>query len=197
MPEKGAMHKAVRSDVTVHLLAWSAGDDHALHTVFSALHERLSSLAVRALSTERANHTLDTAGVISETYLRMLGQQHVEWRSREQFIATAAHMMRRILIDYARARRTAKRGCNVAMLPLSNAMLVQSDLLDEVTAIHDALEALAAVDHVQAKIIELRFFGGMTHDQIGNHLGLSVATIERRGRLGRAWLYRYLEGSRM
>jgi RNA polymerase sigma-70 factor, ECF subfamily len=194
MPENGVLsHKAVRSDVTVNLLAWSAGDDHALHTVFAALHERLSRLATRALSAERANHTLDTTGVISETYLRMLEQQHVEWRSREQFIATAAQMMRRILIDYARARRTAKRGRDVPMLPLSNALVVQCDLPDEVTAIRDALEALAAVDRALAEIIELRFFGGMTHDQIAGHLGLSVATIERRWRLGRAWLYRYLE----
>jgi RNA polymerase sigma-70 factor (ECF subfamily) len=191
--EHTVLHKEpLRCDITAHLLAWSAGNDEALHTVFATLHERLSQLAARALSGERANHTLGTAGLISETYMRMLEQQHLQWRSREQFIAIAAQMMRRVLIDYARGRRTAKRGYGTVVVPLAEATPVGSDLLDGVTAIHDALEALGSVNHLQAKIIELRFFGGMTHDEIGSNLGLSVATVERRWRLGRAWLYRYL-----
>ena len=186
-------HKApLRSDITAHLIAWSAGNDEALHAVFATLHERLSQLASRALSGERANHTLGTAGLISETYMRMLEQQHLPWRSREQFIGIAAQMMRRVLIDYARGRRTAKRGHGVVVVPLAEATPVDGDLLDGVTAIHDALEALGGVNPLQAKIIELRFFGGMTHEEIGSYLGLSVATVERRWRLGRAWLYRYL-----
>lgn len=194
MSDKHAVsHKgALRSDITAHLIAWSAGNDEALHAVFSTLHERLSRLAARALGGERANHTLGTAGLISETYMRMLEQQHLQWRSREQFIAIAAHMMRRVLIDYARGRRTAKRGHGMLAVPLAEATPVHGDLLDGVAAIHDALEALGADHPLQAKIIELRFFGGMTHEQIASYLGLSVPTIERRWRLGRAWLYRHL-----
>lgn len=194
MSDKHAVshQEAVRSDITAHLIAWSAGNDQALHAVFSTLHDRLSQLAARALSGERANHTLGTAGLISETYMRMLQQQHLPWRSREQFIAIAAQMMRRVLIDYARGRRTAKRGHGVVVVPLAEATPVRDELLDGVTALHDALEALATVNPLQAEIIELRFFGGMTHEEIGRYLGLSVATVERRWRLGRAWLYRYL-----
>lgn len=191
--EQAVSHKeALRSDITAHLIAWSAGNDQALHAVFSTLHERLSQLASRALSGERANHTLGTAGLISETYMRMLEQQHLQWRSREQFIGIAAHMMRRVLIDYARGRRTAKRGHGLLVVPFAEATPVHSELLEGVAAIHDALEALEVVNPLQAQIIELRFFGGMTHEEIGSYLGLSVATIERRWRLGRAWLYRYL-----
>jgi RNA polymerase sigma factor (TIGR02999 family) len=191
--EQAVPHReALRSDITAHLIAWSAGNDEALHAVFSTLHDRLSQLAARAPSGERANHTLGTAGLISETYMRMLEQQHLQWRSREQFIAIAAQMMRRVLIDYARGRRTAKRGHGMLVVPLAEATPVHSELLDCVEAIHDALEALGGVNPLQSKIIELRFFGGMTHEEIGSYLRLSVATVERRWRLGRAWLYRYL-----
>src|SRR5262245_51965114 len=114
MSEQEAVSQAaLRNDITAHLIAWSAGDDQALHAVFSILHERLSQLAARVLSGERANHTLGNSGLISETYLRMLEQQHLEWRSRDQFIGIAARMMRRVLIDHARCRGAAKRGHGV------------------------------------------------------------------------------------
>lgn len=183
-----------RGEITRQLLAWSAGDEHAAATAFSALYASLRQMAERALAGERTNHTLETAGLISEAFFRMVQQQHVAWKSREHFIATAAQMMRRILIDHARSRGTAKRGPGAAALPLEEAALVPSDSLDELVAIHDALEALAAIDAAQAEIVELRFFGGMTHEEIASYLGVSLATIERRWRLARAWLYRQLRG---
>jgi RNA polymerase sigma-70 factor (ECF subfamily) len=193
--EEAVSREVPRGEITKHLLAWSAGDDHAVASVFSALYETLRRLAGRALSTERADHTLEAAGLVSEAFFRLLEQQHVEWRSREHFIATAAQMMRRTLIDHARGRGTAKRGQGVPVLPLDEAVLMPSESLDELVVIHDALEALAAVAPSQREIVELRFFGGMTHDEIASYLGVSLATVERRWRLGRAGLYRHLSGS--
>jgi len=192
--DQAAPRDGSRGEITRHLLAWSAGDGGAAATAFSALHATLRRLARRALSAERADHTLGTSGLVSEAFFRLLEQQRVEWRSREHFIATAAQMMRRILVDHARGRCTAKRGGGVRALPLVEA-LAPSESLDGVVAIHDALEALAAIDRVQSEIVELRFFGGMTHDEIARHLGISLATVERRWRLARAWLYRRLKGT--
>lgn len=182
-------------EITRYLLAWRAGDERAVVTAFSALYATLRRLAERALSGERTDHTLGAAGLVSEAFFRMLEQQRIEWRSREQFIATAAQMMRRILVDHARARGTAKRGAGVLPLPLSDAEIVPDESLGEVVVIHDALEALAAVDRCQSEIVELRFFGGMTHEEIASYLGISLATVERRWRLARAWLYRRLKGA--
>jgi RNA polymerase sigma-70 factor (ECF subfamily) len=191
--EEAVSRDTPRGEITNQLLAWSAGDDHAAAAAFSALHATLRRLARHALSGERADHTLGTAGLISEAFFRMMEQQRTQWRSREHFLATAAHMMRRVLIDHARGRGTAKRGHGVTVLPLVEAALVPGDSLDGLVAIHDALEALAAVDRGQSEIIELRFFGGMTHDEIASYLGLSLATVERRWRVARAWLYRHLK----
>jgi RNA polymerase sigma factor (TIGR02999 family) len=184
-----------RGDITRHLLAWRAGDERAAATAFSALYTALRRAAERALSAERPDHTLGSAGLVSEAFVRLLEQKHVEWRSREHFIAIAAQMMRRILIDHARGRSTARRGHGVPALPLAEAALVPIDTLDELVAIHDALEALAAVDPAQSEIVELRFFGGLTHEEIARYLGVSLATVERRWRLARAWLYRRLRGA--
>lgn len=184
-----------RGEITKHLLAWSAGDRRAAAPAFSALHATLRRLARRALSGERSEHTLGTGGLISEAYFRLLEQQRVQWQSREHFIATAAQMMRRILIDHARGRGTMKRGRGVPALPLMEAALVQADSLHELVSIHDALDALSEIDTVQAKLVELRFFGGMTHEEIAVYLGISLATVERRWRLARAWLYRRLKDS--
>lgn len=196
MPGQEAVARdTTRGDITNYLLAWSAGNDQAAATAFAALYTTLRRLARRALSAERTDHTLGTEGLISEAFFRLLEQQRIEWRSREHFIATAAQMMRRILIDYARSRGTAKRGRGLPALPLVEAALVPSGSLDGLVAIHDALEALAAVDRSQSEIVELRFFGGMTHDEIASYLGISLATVERRWRLARAWLYRHLKGT--
>lgn len=189
------MREPPQGEITRHLLAWSAGDARAAASAFSALYASLRQLASRALSGERADHTLGTGGLVNEAFFRMLEQQHIAWRSREHFIATAAHMMRRILIDHARGRAAAKRGAGVALLPLVEAAGVPADALDELVAIHDALEALAVIDPARSEVVELRFFGGLTHEEIARHLGVSLATVERRWRLARAWLYRQLRGA--
>jgi len=195
MPPQPGPRETAHGEITSQLRAWAAGNDHAASPVFSALYAMLRRLAGRALSGERADHTLGTAGLISEAFFRLLDQQRIEWRSREHFLATAAHMMRRILIDHARGRAAAKCGDGVAALPLADAGQVAAGLPDELVAIHEALEALAAMAPDEGEIVELRFFAGMTHDEIASYLGVSLATVERRWRLARAWLYRYLHGA--
>ena len=186
---------ADRGDITRHLLAWSAGDDRAAASAFSALYATLRRVAGRALAGERPDHTLGTAGLIGEAFCRLLEQQHVRWQSREHFLAIAGQMMRRVLIDHARARAAAKRGSGVAPIELIDDDLVPAAALDSVVALHDALDALAAVDAAASEVVALRVFAGMTHDELASHLGVSTATIERRWRLGRAWLYRHLQGA--
>jgi RNA polymerase sigma factor (TIGR02999 family) len=192
-------HEAVRDippgEITRQLLAWSAGDESSMRTVFSALHDELRRQAERALARERRNHTLEASGLVGEAFFRMLDQQRVEWQSREHFIATAVQMMRRILVDHGRGQSAAKRGHGAPVVPLAEAMHVPSESMDELATIHDALEALAVVDGMQSEIVALRFFGGLTHEEIARHLGVSPPTVERRWRLARAWLYRRLKGT--
>jgi RNA polymerase sigma factor (TIGR02999 family) len=195
MPGEGAVRDIPRGEITRQLLAWSTGDESSMRMAFSALHDELRRLAERALSGERANHTLEPSGLVSEAFFRMLDQQRIEWQSREHFTATAAQMMRRILVDYSRAHSAAKRGHGAPALPLDAAALMPSDSMDELVAIHDALEALAVVDRSQSEIVALRFFGGMTHEEIASYLGVSLPTVERRWRLARAWLYRKLRAT--
>jgi RNA polymerase sigma factor (TIGR02999 family) len=187
--------EAPGGEVTRHLRAWSAGDQRGAATAFSALHTTLRRLAGRALSRERADHTLGTGGLISEVFFRLSEQQRIEWRSREHFLGTAAQMMRRVLVDHARGRAAAKRNHGAPLLTLAEGVHVASDSLCEIVELHDALEALAAIDRSQSEIVELRFFGGMTHEEIASCLGISLATVERRWRLARARLYRYLQGT--
>jgi RNA polymerase sigma-70 factor (ECF subfamily) len=191
--EDAASGLASGGDITQQLLAWSAGDQRAAAPAFAALYATLRRLAARALSGERSDHTLGTAGLIGEAFFRLLEQQRLQWRSREHFLATAAQMMRRILIDHARSRAAAKRGDGVAAVPLVEDELVPSDALGGLIPIHDALEALAAIDPARSELVELRFFGGMTHEEIASYLGVSLATVERRWRLARAWLYHHLQ----
>lgn len=191
-PGREVARNIARGEITRQLLAWKRGDRSSMSMVFSALHDELHRLAEHALRGERVNHTLGTSGLVSEAFLRMR-RQRVEWQSREHFVATAAHMMRRILVDHGRGRSAKKRGGGAAALPLAEDALVSAESMAELQAIHGALEALATVDPMQSEIVTLRFFGGMTHEEIARYLGVSVPTVERRWRIARAWLYRELE----
>jgi RNA polymerase sigma factor (TIGR02999 family) len=186
---------AERGPITEQLLAWSAGDDRALESVYADLYSALRRLARRALAGERADHTLETGGLIAETYLRLRRQQPILWRNREHFVAVAVQMMRRILVDYARRRARVKRSPAVPS-QLSVAPVVPAiDPLEQILAVHDALQVLAEIDPEQCEIVELSFFGGLMHQEIAHQLGISVPTVERRWRMARAWLYRHLEHS--
>jgi RNA polymerase sigma factor (TIGR02999 family) len=190
-----ALQEVPRGEITRHPQAWTAGDDSAAATAFSVLYETLCQLARRALSTERSDHPLGAAGLVSEAFLRMSTRQRIAWQSRDHFIATVARMMRRILIDDARSRGTAKRGHGEAAATLDDAALVASESCAGLVAVHEALAVLSVHDAMQARIVKLRFFGGLTRDEIASQLGVSPATVERRWRRARAWLHRQISDS--
>jgi RNA polymerase sigma factor (TIGR02999 family) len=180
-----------RGEITARLRDGNA-DPQAMAFVFSQLYYRLRKLAGRALASERRDHTLETGGLVAEAYFRLIEQQRPQWNDREHFIAIAAQMMRRILVDYGRRRSAAKRHPGGGALPLQDAVSADVDALLDLMPLGDALEALRQIRPQHSEIVQLRFFGGLTNQEIASCLGLSLPTVERHWRLARAWLYRYL-----
>ena len=166
-----------------------------LDQMLPLVYEELHCLAARYLSYERPGHTLQPTALIHEAYLRLLDQRHVDWRNRAQFLGVAAGMMRRILVNHARDRSAAKRGGGREQVSLS---LIGSDAgtpdVDLIT-LEEALERLAALDPRKARVVELRFFGGLTMDETAEVLETSRATVEREWSFARAWLYDAIEGA--
>lgn len=179
-------------EITRLLIAWSGGDERALNVLMPLVYGRLRRLAASYLRHERADHTLQTSALVNEAYLRMISQDQVSWRDRTHFYAVAAQMMRRILVDHARHHRYAKRGGPLRNLTPMELDLVTDDKDPDVMSVDEALNALAEKDPQQAKLVELRYFGGLTKEEIAEVLGISSATVTRRWRLAKAWLYRYL-----
>jgi RNA polymerase sigma-70 factor, ECF subfamily len=185
--------------ITGLLQAWRHGDDAALAALTPLVHAELRRLARLHLRRERAGHSLQPTALVNECYLRLIDGRTVEWRDRGHFFALAARTMRRILVDAARARGTAKRGGDPVRLPLSavadgrtaRPARAGRDLI----ALDDALQALAAVDPRRSQVVELRFFGGFTHDEIAETLGVSAKTILRDWQEAKAWLLHALTGT--
>lgn len=185
--------------ITELLWDWSRGDRQALNELMPLVAGELRRLAARHLQRERPGHTLQPTALVHEVYLRLADQEHVQWQGRLQFFAFAAKLMRRILVDHARAERASKRGSGRTVMSLDEAMGSseppshgQIDVLD----LDDALKALGALDVVQGCIVELRFFAGLSLAEIAEFLDLSEATVNRRWASARAWLYRRLRGHR-
>lgn len=179
-------------EITRLLIAWSGGDEKALDKLMPLVYGRLRRLAASYLRHERPDHTLQTSALVNEVYLRLIAQDQVNWRDRAHFYAISAQMMRRILVDHARRHGYAKRGGPAKNLTPAELDLVTDDKNPDVVEIDDALTALAEKDPQQAKLVELRYFGGLTKEEIAEVLGISSATVTRRWRLAKAWLYRYL-----
>ena len=180
--------------VTRLLLAWRGGDERALERLIPLVYGELRRLAGRYLSRERAGHTLETHDLIHEAFLRLIDQRQVDWRNRSHFFAIAAQMMRRILVDHARRRGYRKHGGDVRRLMLDDVPDLAAQRDTDLVALDEALSELAEVDGELAKIVELRFFGGLEHDEIAAALGVSNPTVRRRWRMAKAWLYRRLAG---
>lgn len=182
-------------DVTRLLLAWSHGDAHALESLIPLIYEDLRRLAERHLARENRGHTLQPTAVVHEAYLKLVDQKRVTWKNRGHFFAVAAQTMRRILIDHARRRDAGKRGGASTRIPLDavDAPLVAPEA--DVIALDLALEKLAALDATQARIVELRYFGGLTVEETADVLGASPSTVGRSFRLAKAWLYRELSAA--
>lgn len=181
-------------DVTALLLAWSDGDTEARDRLMGVLYQELRRLAGAQLRSERRDHTLQATALVNEAYLRLVDQTRVEWRNRAHFFAISARMMRRVLVDDARRRRAAKRGGGVAPVDIDQVSDPDVEASVDLVALDHALEELARVDDRAARVVEMRFFGGLTVEETAEALELSPATVKREWASARAWLYRALEG---
>ncbi len=178
-------------DLTAWLRRIEAGDPDAWEPVARAVYDDLRSIAHRKLRAERDHHTLGTTALVHEAFLRLARQRGIGAGGRAQFLGAAANMMRRVLVDYARARRRAKRGGGAGALPLEDVEPILTEAVaDEILALEDALEHLARSEPRTARVVELRFFAGLTIEEISGQLGLSEKTVRRDWTLARAWLRR-------
>jgi RNA polymerase sigma-70 factor, ECF subfamily len=176
--------------VTKLLLAWGGGDDAALHELLPLVHEELHRLARRYMYGERAGHTLQTTALVNEAYLRLIDSRRVCWQNRAHFFAISAQLMRRILVDFARSRRYQKRGGGAQKVTFDEALIMSPPRGRDVILLDDALNALAATDARKSRVVELRFFGGLTVEETAEVLKVSPDTVLRDWRLAKAWLAR-------
>ena len=179
--------------VTGLLLAWRGGDEAALEQLVPLVHQELHRIARGCMRGERAGHSLQATALVNEAYLRLIGAQQVDWQNRVHFLAVSARLMRRILVDFARAKNYQKRGGGAQAVTLDEALVVAEPGRDLV-AIDEALDTLAKMDERKAKVVEMRFFGGLTVEETAVALGVSPDTVMRDWRLAKAWLMRELKG---
>jgi RNA polymerase sigma factor (TIGR02999 family) len=183
-------------EITQLLVAWKAGDQGAFENLFPLLYPTLSRLANRELRKERAGHTLQTTALVNEAFIELAGQRRVQFETRGHFLAVAAFVMRRILTEHARSRAALKRGGgNVFAVPLDPDELESERGLAEVSAVDIALDALEKVDPRAARVVVLRFFGGLSHEETADALGMSVITVKREWAAAKAWLKQELSVS--
>lgn len=184
-----------RDTVTRYLERWSDGDEQALDQVLPLLYDELRRLAQHLLRSERPDHTLQPTALVHEAYLKLVDQTRVNWRGRNHFMAVAALAMRRLLVDHARARGRARRGGDVQKLALTASLPVADPTqADEIVAVDALLDTLAEFDERSARVVECRFFAGLSIEDTAGALGLSPMTVKRSWRLARAWLRRELSG---
>src|SRR5262245_22016089 len=193
IPPGETMEKPSSHDVTRLLREWRSGDQQALEQLTALVYDELRRLAAHYIRRERPDHTLQATALINEAYLRLIGQQQNDWQNRAHFIGVAAHLMRNILVDHTRARAAAKRGRGAKELPLDEAIGVPGKTAPDIIALDDALKDLAKRDERKSRIIELRYFGGLSMEETAEVIGLSVATARREMRMAEAWLGRQIQ----
>ena len=186
------MTETQTDQVTQLLIDWSNGDRAALDKLVPAVEEELRRLAHRYMSRERAGHTLQTTALVNEAFVRLVNRKNIHWQNRAHFFGIAAQLMRTILVDHARSHASAKRGGGARKLELDEALVVSQQKAAEVIALDDALKELALIDPQQSRIVELRFFGGLTVEEAAEVLHVSPATIKREWSTAKAWLYHEL-----
>ena len=179
-------------EVTQLLREWGSGDLAAFDKLMSLVYEELRRMAKRYMDRQNPGHTLQTTALIHEAYLRLVNQQEVQWQNRAHFFGVAAKAMRHILVDYARTRQAAKRGGAAYIVSLDEAALVSTERTEELAALDDALQSLAAFDQRKSQVVELRYFGGLTVEETAEVLKVSAETVARDWRLARSWLLREL-----
>ena len=178
------------AEVTKLLLAWGTGDAAALEQLLPVVYRELHGMARRYMAEERPDHTLQASALVNEAYLRLIKQNSVAWENRAQFFGIAAQMMRRVLVNHARDRTADKRGGHALRVSLDDAISFFEERDVNLVALDDALNGLAELDAQQSKIVELRFFGGLTIDEISLQLNISPATVKRDWSTAKLWLLR-------
>jgi RNA polymerase sigma-70 factor, ECF subfamily len=181
-----------REDVTGLLLAWSAGDQAALDKLMPLVYAELHRLAKRYMGRENAGHTLQTSALVNEAYMRLVDAHGVRWQNRAHFFAVSAQIMRRILVDFARARQNLKRGGGARQVTLDEGLVVSPERGADLLALDEALEKLASLNPRQSKVVELRYFGGLNEEEIAEALSVSPRSVRHDWSLARVWLYREL-----
>ena len=182
---------------TTLLLAWGRGDETALDQLIPLVHDELRRLARRHMAGERPGHTLQATALVNEAYLRLIEVNQVRWQNRAHFFAMASRVMRRILVDAARARGYQKRGGGAESVSLDEALLVSGEPRQDLIALDDALNALAAFDLRKSQVVEMRFFGGLSVEETAEALHVSADTVMRDWRLAKVWLVRELRGEQL
>jgi RNA polymerase sigma factor (TIGR02999 family) len=188
------MTKPSPHEVTQLLQAWSDGNQEALDKLVPLVYEELHRLARHYMGGERPGHTLQTTELVNEAYMRLIDWKTVRWQNRAHFFGVAAQMMRRILVDFARSRHYAKRGGEARQVSLTEAAVVSVERGEDFIALDEALESLAAIDARKGRIVELRFFGGLSVEETAEVLKISSRTVMREWSVAQAWLHRELSG---
>jgi RNA polymerase sigma factor (TIGR02999 family) len=189
------LDSASEHGVTGLLQAWSGGDANALERIVVLLQPELRKMARRCLAGERPGHTLQATALVNEAYLRLVDIRSIEWRDRAHFFAVGARIMRRILVDHARSRGYAKRGGGAVRVEFDEALVVSAEADPAIVRMDDALNQLAAFDQRKARIVEMRYFGGLNAEEIAVVLGVSPQTVNRDWSLAKSWLARELVNS--
>ena len=185
-------------EITQLLVAWGDGDEAALEELTPLVYQQLHRLAHHYLSNERPGHTLQTSALVNEAYVRLIDWKNVRWQNRAHFFGVSAQLMRRILVDFARSRRYEKRGGGDVALALDEVVLISGEKSADLVALDEALVSLAKLDARQSRVVELRFFGGLSVEETAEVLQVSESTVKREWSLARAWLRReMMQGSVM
>ncbi len=182
--------------ITRLLAEWERGDPDALDALTPAVYGELHRIAHRYMRRERPDHTLQTSALINEAYIRLIDQREAHWQNRAHFFAIASKLMRRVLVDHARAKRYAKRGGNPVQVSLDEEMATSENQGPDLVALDDALKDLEAMDPRKSRIVEMRFFGGVSLEEAAEAMAISVPTVEREWRFARAWLRRAITSGR-
>lgn len=186
------MNQPPTQHITHLLLAWRAGKQSALDELMPLVYSELHRLAGHYMRGQKAGHTLQTTALVNEAYLRLIDSSQVRWQDRQHFFAISAQLMRRILVDSARARSSRKRGGEAQKIELEEAVQISEEQPVDLVALDEALKNLAELSPRQAQIVELRYFGGLSEIEIAKTLGISTRTVRRDWSVARAWLYREL-----
>jgi len=190
------MQEPTPSEVTRLLKDWGNGDSAALDQLMPIVYDELRRVAARYLRRERQDHTLQATALVNEAYLRLIDQNQVQWQNRAHFMGVAAQMMRRILVDHARTHNRVKRGGGAQKVSLDEAVALAEDRTEDLVELDDALKALAEFDERKSRVVEMRYFGGLSVEETAEVLKVSEITVARDWKLAKAWLYTTINDNR-